>query len=100
MARATTQKTKPATETILSAKPTPDDLFAAVKGGANLFLRITGPSNGRRRAGRRFDAEAVDVPVADLTEDEILSLQEDPLLSISYGTLDPADAVDADDASS
>lgn len=94
MARSTSQKTKPATEAILAPNPAPAELFAAVEGGASPFMRVTGPEKGRRRAGRRFGPEAVDVPVADLTEAEILSLQEDPLLVISYGVLDPSDAPD------
>jgi len=94
MARSTTQKTRTTTEVILAPNPSPADLFAAVEGGAHPFLRIIGPEKGRRRADRRFGTEAVDVPVAELTEAEILSLQEDPLLTISYGILDPADAAD------
>ncbi len=93
MARTTTTKTTdPAPEVIFPPDPAPADLLEAVERGARPFLRITGPEKGRRRADRRFGPDPVDIAVTELTEAEILWLQRDPLLTISYGLLDAADA--------
>lgn len=47
---------------------------------AGAVLRVTGPKKGRWRAGRHFTAEAVEIPLDDLTEDEIAALMDDPKL--------------------
>lgn len=48
-------------------------------------LRVLGPSTGRRRAGRHFGSEAVDIPLDELTEEEIAALRSDPLLIVALG---------------
>lgn len=43
-------------------------------------LRVTGPKQGFRRAGRSFGAEPVDIPLAELSDEEIAALEEEPNL--------------------
>lgn len=45
-------------------------------------LRVKGPAKGRWRAGRHFGPEPVDIPAADLTEDEIARLHGDAQLTV------------------
>jgi hypothetical protein len=45
-------------------------------------LRVKGPAAGRWRAGRHFGPEEVEIPAADLTEDEIARLHADPELTV------------------
>lgn len=47
-----------------------------------LTVVVTGPKQGRRRAGRAFGPEPVSFNVMDLTEDEIAAFQADPLLTV------------------
>ena len=44
---------------------------------------VTGPIGGRRRAGRRFGAEPVEIPLDELSDDELRVLKGDPALSVS-----------------
>lgn len=46
---------------------------------------ITGPKQGRWRAGRHFSAEPTVIDIDTLTEDELEALRGDPLLSIVVG---------------
>jgi hypothetical protein len=46
-------------------------------------LTVTGPAQGRWRAGRRFGALAVVLPLAELTDAEIAAIQGDPALVTS-----------------
>lgn len=53
------------------------------EGGPRPGLRVTGPVAGRRRAGRAFGPEPVDIPLLDLSEDDLRALDADPMLSVS-----------------
>jgi len=44
-------------------------------------LVVTGPKRGRRRASRSFGPSPVDVPIDELTEDEVAAIEGDPALS-------------------
>lgn len=46
-------------------------------------LVVRGPQAGRRRAGRRFGAEPVRIPVADLTADQVAALEGDAALVVT-----------------
>jgi hypothetical protein len=45
-------------------------------------LRVKGPAKGRWRAGRHFGPEPVDIPAADLAEEQIALLNADPELTV------------------
>ncbi len=45
-------------------------------------LTVRGPEKGRWRIGRRFGSEAVTIPVADLTLEQIQALLADPELTV------------------
>jgi hypothetical protein len=45
-------------------------------------VTVTGPIEGRRRAGRRFGLEPVEIPLDELSDDELLALKGDPALSV------------------
>ncbi|WP_295081148.1 hypothetical protein [Tabrizicola sp.] len=62
--------------------PAPDVVKPAAKAKAHV-LRVTGPAKGRWRAGRKFGAEPVDIPVAELTEDDLAKLEGDPELTVA-----------------
>lgn len=47
-----------------------------------LVVRVTGPKKGRWRAGRHFTAEPVDIPMDELTGDELAALEADPKIEI------------------
>lgn len=49
---------------------------------SGMVVRITGPKKGRWRAGRRFTAEPVDIPLDDLTKDKATAFNDDPTLSV------------------
>ncbi len=53
-------------------------------------VQITGPKKGRWRAGRYFTNAPVTIPVADLSEDEQISLAMDPALTIVPAAAEPA----------
>lgn len=46
-------------------------------------VTVVGPREGRRRAGRRFGAEPVVIPVSELKKGEIEALKADPSLLVS-----------------
>lgn len=46
-------------------------------------LTVTGPKKGRWRIERHFTPEPVEIPLANLTEDEIEKLADDPKLTLS-----------------
>lgn len=50
--------------------------------GSGLLVTVTGPKQGRWRAGRRFGAAAVTICLDDLTQDERAALANDPRLRI------------------
>ncbi|MBW6506160.1 MAG: hypothetical protein K0B00_05335 [Rhodobacteraceae bacterium] len=52
-----------------------------------VFLTITGPKRGRRRAGRQFGPEPVQIAAADLSEAEIRALKADPTLKIDVSSV-------------
>lgn len=54
-------------------------------------LTVVGPEKGRRRAGRRFGPEPVVIAVADLDEDDLQAIRNDPALIVSFSPApDPA----------
>lgn len=57
-------------------------------------VRVVGPQQGRRRAGRTFGPEAQVIPAILLGEDELLAIDGDPLLSWSVVEIDGAEADD------
>lgn len=64
-----------------------DALVEALKAGENRAeiagLRVVGPRKGRRRIGRAFGPEAVIIPLINLGQDELRSIDEDKELSWS-----------------
>ncbi|MBW4984743.1 hypothetical protein KZZ07_19560 [Mameliella sp. CS4] len=46
-------------------------------------LTVIGPKRGRWRAGRHFSPEPVKIPLAELSDDEIAMLANDPKLTLS-----------------
>lgn len=54
------------------------------KGAANKgVVTVTGPEKGRRRIGRRFGLESVDIPAEDLSRADLALLHSDPTLAVS-----------------
>lgn len=51
--------------------------------GGELVVVVSGPPAGRRRIGRRFGPEPVEIPNDDLSEDQKQALISDPLLSVT-----------------
>jgi len=51
------------------------------KAAQPVVLQIKGPANGRWRAGRHFTPQPVEIPMADLSDDDLLKLKGDPALS-------------------
>lgn len=49
------------------------------------MVTITGPKQGRWRAGRHFSAEPTVIGIDTLTEDELEALRGDPMLPIVVG---------------
>ena len=50
---------------------------------AGSMVTVIGPQHGRRRIGRRFGQEPVDIPAEDLSEAEFDALMSDPTLAVS-----------------
>lgn len=46
-------------------------------------ITVTGPKKGRWRAGRHFTPAPLTIPLADLSDDEIAMLTDDPKLVVS-----------------
>lgn len=57
-------------------------------------ITVFGPKSGRRRAGRRFGAEPVHIPVDQITPDQAVALMGDPLLAVSMPS-EIADEIEA-----
>lgn len=57
-------------------------------------VRIVGPQQGRRRAGRSFGPEAQVIPAILLGEDDLRAIDGDPLLTWSVVEIDTAEADD------
>ncbi|MCU0905378.1 MAG: hypothetical protein MUE83_16145 [Tabrizicola sp.] len=49
---------------------------------SGFILRVKGPAKGRWRAGRHFGTDPVDLLAAELTEAQILALNDDPELTV------------------
>lgn len=58
---------------------------AEVQPAGGITVTITGPKQGRWRAGRHFSAEPAVIEIDTLTEDELEALRGDPMLSIVVG---------------
>ena len=50
--------------------------------GDEPVVEVTGPKQGRRRAGHRFGPEPVLFHAGELTEDDLVALEADPLLTV------------------
>lgn len=61
--------------------PAPDVVKPAAK-AKTFVLRVTGPAKGRWRAGRKFGPEPVEIPVAELTDEDLAKLEGDPELVV------------------
>lgn len=48
-----------------------------------VMITVTGPKKGRWRAGRHFTPAPLAIPLADLSDDEIAMLTDDPKLVVS-----------------
>lgn len=68
-----------------AAKPEPKAKAKAAPEG-KVTIIVVGPAKGRWRAGRHFGPEPVSIPVADLTDDQLLALKGDPELIVSAVT--------------
>lgn len=58
----------------------------ATKRAKAVILTVRGPANGRWRAGRKFTAEAVDIPVEDLSDAELAAIKGDPELFVTVNS--------------
>jgi hypothetical protein len=54
-------------------------------------LVVVGPAIGRRRAGRWFGAEAVRIPLSELSEADVTAIHGDPVLMATLGAIDPVE---------
>ncbi|WP_149589827.1 hypothetical protein [Tabrizicola flagellatus] len=54
------------------------------KSSRGRVLRVIGPARGRWRAGRHFTAEAVEIPIAELAEDDLQRIEGDPQLKVIF----------------
>ncbi len=77
-----TPQVAPETTGAAVAAAAPVDPTLKTRAAKGLVLRVSGPAKGRWRAGRHFGPDAVDIPVADLSEDEIARLKADPELIV------------------
>lgn len=50
---------------------------------SGMVVKVTGPKKGRRRAGRTFGREPVEIPIEELSEDEVAALNADPALTVT-----------------
>lgn len=62
--------------------PAPDVVTTKAQAKGHV-LRVVGPAKGRWRAGRKFGPEPVEIPVAELTEQDLAKLEGDPELTVS-----------------
>ena len=58
---------------------------AEVQPAGGITVTITGPKQGRWRAGRHFSDEPTVIEIDTLTEDDLDALRGDPMLSIVVG---------------
>ncbi len=58
------------------------------------WLIVSGPANGRRRAGHSFGAEVTELRAADLTDDQIAAIKGDPQLAVAIELRPEAPAAD------
>lgn len=65
---------------------------AAPTAAAAAVIRVTALQPSRWRAGRQFGPGPVDIPAAELSEDDLARLRADPLLVVTAGS----DAVTAE----
>ncbi|UWQ76826.1 hypothetical protein [Leisingera sp. M658] len=65
----------------LSAKAVPPVIQDAQK---ESLVVVKGPEQGRWRIGKKFTREAVEIPLADLSEEELAALEADPELIVSF----------------
>ncbi len=93
---ATTPGPTPSVETPPTAEPETGAIAAAQGGhpdapGPDLdrVVTVRGPQNGRRRIGRRFGADPVEIPLDHLTPEDLLALVSDPALIVSIPGFDP-----------
>lgn len=92
-------ETKPAAEEKPAAdsKPAGEKKPAGKKRSKDVrILRVVGPERGRRRAGHHFGSEAVDLPIDDLTEEQIAAINADPQLVAAVGMR--TEEIEAEDA--
>jgi hypothetical protein len=73
------------TDDTTKTDPVKADAKPAAKAKAARMIRVVGPAAGRWRIGRKFGPEAVEIAAAELTEDEIAALKNDPMLLVSVG---------------
>lgn len=81
------------------AKTVAQDTAPPAETAPVLVLRVIGPKSGRRRAGRRFGPEPVDIPLEELTLADLEALGSDPMLVCSTIEAEaPAPSKDGDDS--
>ena len=61
--------------------PAPPAEAKTKKTAQPVVLQVKGPTKGRWRAGRHFTPEPVDIPMADLSDEDLLKLKGDPELT-------------------
>jgi len=77
-ASKTTPPAAAADEPILSGANGPDPVIG---------LRITAAREGFRRAGRAWSRQPTDVPLADLSDDQVAMLRAEPMLTVEESAL-------------
>lgn len=60
------------------------DPSAAKDAAVEERLVVTGPAQGRWRAGHSFTSEPVTLSVADLTDDQVVAITNDPALTVMH----------------
>lgn len=78
----------------LAARITAAEAAKAASGEVNevAALRVIGPSKGFRRAGRTFTAEPVNIPLDELSKEDLAALEAEPrLITVRIGENAAAD---------
>lgn len=57
---------------------------------ARMGVRVTGPRQGRRRAGRQFGGEAVTIPLTEIEPGDLAAIDADPTLAWGVVQLEAA----------
>lgn len=70
------------------ASDTPAQKTTPVQARKIDVLTVVGPQQGFRRAGRQFGPEPVHIPLADLSDADILALKNEPMLVASIAQID------------